>query len=113
MITLSTRSIVSVLISTRFLEASVASSLVQTSVSSIVLDAVVSGIGKKKAPTTTSAFILFLARLFEPCGDVVQCCQSLLEHATLLNTLGSIVKDAIKKTVPFSFLIVISSFSGS
>lgn len=100
------------LISSRFLEASVASSLVKSSVSSVILDAVASGIGKKKSPTTTSAFILYLARLFESSDDVVQFCSSLLGHATLLSTLGSIVKDAIKKTVFFSLLSCLIFFKG-
>jgi hypothetical protein len=90
----------------------VASSLVQSlqSVPAVVLDAVATGIGKRKSPMTTSAFILFVARLFETSGDIVRSCQSLLGHATLLNTLGSIVKDAMKKTVVFSLDCRASSF---
>jgi hypothetical protein len=70
----------------------------------------VTGIGRRKTPLTATAYILFLAQLFEQplSGDIAQYCQAMANHSSLLAILGTIVKEALKKNV---YLLLLSSLT--
>lgn len=82
---------------TKCLIASAAASLAksQDMLSTAILDLCATGVERRK-----TAFLLFLLMLLEPPhkGDLIQICQSIVSHSSLLSQFGSIVKEAPKKS---------------